>query len=43
MSAFDTSDLGSHPDFKAANIDRLIQKPVHFSELREMINFSMKY
>ena len=42
MSAFDIRDLENHPDFKAAKIDRLIQKPVHFSELREMINFAWK-
>jgi len=42
MSAFDIRDLENHPDFKSAKIDRLLQKPVHFSELREMINFVRK-
>ena len=38
MTAFEITDLEESPDFKAARFDRLIQKPVHFSELREMIN-----
>ncbi len=37
MTAFETRDLEDHEDFKMARIDRLIQKPVRFSELREMI------
>jgi len=37
MTAFETRDLEDHVDFKMARIDRLIQKPVRFSELREMI------
>jgi two-component SAPR family response regulator len=38
MTAFEITDLEESRDFKAARFDRLIQKPVHFSELREMIN-----
>ena len=38
MTAFEIKDLEDRPDFKFARIDRLIQKPVHFSDLREMIN-----
>jgi DNA-binding NtrC family response regulator len=38
MTAFDISDLKDKPDFKLARIDMLIQKPVRFSYLREMIN-----
>lgn len=37
MTAFETRDLEDHENFKMARIDRLIQKPVRFSELREMI------
>jgi CheY-like chemotaxis protein len=42
MTAFDISDLENHPDFKAACIDRLLQKPIRFSELRGMINTAWK-
>lgn len=42
MTAFDISDLENNADFKAAKIDRLIQKPVHFSELREMIKSALQ-
>lgn len=42
MTAFDISDLESDSDFKSAKIDRLIQKPIRFSELREMINDALK-
>jgi len=38
MTAFDAKDLEDKEDFKNAKIDRLIQKPVRFSELQEMIN-----
>jgi DNA-binding response OmpR family regulator len=38
MTAFDISDLKDQPDFKLARIDMLIQKPVRFSYLREMIH-----
>lgn len=38
MTAFDISDLEDNSDFKAACIDRLLQKPIRFSELKGMIN-----
>jgi DNA-binding NtrC family response regulator len=38
MTAFDISDLKNQPDFKLARIDMLIQKPVRFSYLREIIH-----
>ena len=41
MTAFDTADLKDNKDFKKANIDRLIQKPVRFTDLRRMINESL--
>jgi len=41
MTAFDIRDLQSNPDFQSANIDRLLQKPVPFSELRTMINTAL--
>jgi DNA-binding response OmpR family regulator len=42
MTAFETRDLENHVDFKMARIDRLIQKPVRFSDLKEMINNACK-
>src|SRR5215210_3666260 len=42
MTAFESKDLKGTDDFKNARIDRLIQKPVRFSELREMINDAWK-
>jgi DNA-binding response OmpR family regulator len=42
MTAFETKDLEDREDFKNARIDRLIQKPIRFSELREMINDAWK-
>ena len=42
MNAFDAKDLEDREDFKNAKINRLIQKPVRFSELREMINDAWK-
>ena len=42
MTAFECKDLEDREDFKNARIDRLIQKPVRFSELREMINDAWK-
>ena len=38
MTAFDTADLRNDEDFKKANIDRLLQKPIRFADLRQMIN-----
>lgn len=42
MTAFETKDLEDIEDFKNARIDRLIQKPIHFSDLREMISDAWK-
>ena len=42
MTAFESKDLEDRKDFKNARIDRLIQKPVRFSDLREMINDAWK-
>ncbi len=42
MTAFETRDLENHVDFKMARIDKLIQKPVRFSDLKEMINKACK-
>lgn len=41
MTAFDTRDLIDNEDFKMAKIDQLIQKPVRFNDLRQMINESL--
>jgi DNA-binding response OmpR family regulator len=38
MTAFDTRDLEVQPNYIEARIDKLLQKPVRFSELRTMIN-----
>jgi CheY-like chemotaxis protein len=42
MTAFEILDLEDREDFKIARIDRLIQKPISFSDLREMINDALK-
>jgi len=42
MTAFDIKDLKNDPDFKAAKIDKILQKPITLSELREMINIALK-
>ena len=42
MTAFDIVDLENNHDYKAAKINRLLQKPIRFSDLREMINISLK-
>lgn len=42
MTAFDTADLRNDEEFKKGKIDRLIQKPVRFTDLRRMINESLK-
>ena len=38
MTAFDTRDLEVQPNYIEARIDKLLQKPIHFSELRTMLN-----
>ena len=42
MTAFDISDLENDSDYKEARIDMLLQKPVHLTNLREMINTALK-
>jgi DNA-binding NtrC family response regulator len=42
MTAFDTADLRADEDFKKAKTDRLLQKPIRFADLRQMINESLK-
>ena len=42
MTAFDIRDLENNTDYKAARIDTLMQKPVHLSDLREMITNVLK-
>ena len=41
MTAFEIKDLEDRPDFKLARINRLLQKPIHFSE-GEIINDTWK-
>jgi len=41
MTAFDTGDLKENKDFRKARIDSLLQKPVRFSDLKQMINESL--
>ncbi len=38
MTAFDARDLEAQPNYIEARIDKLLQKLIHFSELRTMIN-----
>lgn len=42
MTAFDISDLERNPDYKSTRIDNVIQKPIHFSDLRNIINNTLK-
>jgi hypothetical protein len=42
MTAFETKDIEESEDFKIAKIDRLIQKPVRFSDLRVMIKDALE-
>ena len=42
MTAFETEGLNDSEEFKIAKIDRLLQKPIRFSDLREMINDALK-
>jgi two-component system, cell cycle response regulator CpdR len=42
MTAFDAKDLKDYENFKIARIDRVIQKPFRFPDLREMINDAWK-
>ena len=38
MTAFDARDLEPQPNYTEARIDKLLQKPIHFSKLKTMIN-----
>ncbi|MDF0681553.1 MAG: response regulator [Candidatus Nitrosocosmicus sp.] len=42
MTAFETVDLKDKEEFKKAKIDRLLQKPVRFADLRQMSNESLR-
>lgn len=42
MTVLDIRDLENNPDYKAAKIDRIIQEPIRFSKLREMISISLE-
>jgi two-component system, cell cycle response regulator CpdR len=42
VTAFATEDLENRPDFKAAKVDRIIQKPLKFSKLKEIIKQDIK-
>ncbi len=42
MTAFDIADLKENEDFKKAKIDRVLQKPIRFSDLKVMINDTFK-
>ena len=42
ITAFATEDLEYRLDFKAAKIDRIIQKPLKFSKLKEIIKQDLK-
>jgi DNA-binding response OmpR family regulator len=38
ISAFDISDLENNSNYKSAKIERVIQKPIKFSILKEILN-----
>jgi CheY-like chemotaxis protein len=42
MTAFEIVDLKDNEDFRKAKIDKVIQKPIRFADLRQMINESLK-
>lgn len=42
MTAFEISDLENQPTYKEARIDKLLQKPIHFYELKNMINVTLR-
>jgi DNA-binding NtrC family response regulator len=37
MTAFDIADIEHHQDYRTANFDRLLQKPIKLSMLKEII------
>jgi CheY-like chemotaxis protein len=42
VTAFATEDLENRQDFKAAKVDRIIQKPLKLSKLKEIIKQDIK-
>jgi FixJ family two-component response regulator len=42
VTAFATEDLENRQDFKAARVDRIIQKPLKLSKLKEIIKQDIK-
>ena len=42
MTAFEIKDLEDEEDFQNARIERIIQKPIRFSDLKEMVNDALK-
>jgi two-component system, cell cycle response regulator CpdR len=42
ITAFATEDLENRQDFKAAKVDRIIQKPLKLSKLKEIIKQDIK-
>jgi len=38
MTAFETKDLENQTEYREARIDKLIQKPIRFSDLRLLVN-----
>ncbi|HEX5186277.1 MAG TPA: response regulator, partial [Nitrososphaeraceae archaeon] len=42
MTAFEVSDLEDQPGYKEAKINKLLQKPIHFHELRNMITDTLR-
>jgi len=38
ITAFEFSDLKDHLNFKSANIENIIQKPIKLSHLKKIIN-----
>ena len=42
ITSFATEDLDSRPDFKAAKVDRIIQKPIRLSALKKIISQTLQ-
>jgi two-component system cell cycle response regulator CpdR len=42
ITAFDISDLKDQPNFKLANIENIIQKPIKLSHLKKIINHTFQ-
>jgi two-component system cell cycle response regulator CpdR len=43
ITAFDISDLKDQPNFKTANIENVIQKPIKLSHLKKIINQTFQH